>query len=1243
MVEKNIFDTQLTIKYKWAHKFNIASYLVYFNSDNKGQSIFKYIRSNKGLSLLDLYFEIVKLNCSDITPQILINLYIFSNNISPNEETLKLVNNFYIKYNSLIKEEIFDEEASFKNLSTFDNVTDLIQHYNSWVNNYTLTLEKEKEIYNEIIKNEKELISIKPTPLEETIIQLKTLKYKVKTNEDGIELFNNCVPSFFVPYIQLNDINDKSFYSIYYGSSKNNDIPIFKNILLEKNKTKAKNTIYVTLDTRETKEDPIDINTYVKCIFSLNDKTFAITSPFNGIKRAKERIEKTFPDITLEEYSTTKIRGYFDVKNVIFKDYVFHYLIINDSKFYQYLYIDEKDKSRIDKLNFNVHFINSIDNKHNLIFSFSNINEVNVDGKLVDFSSYSTEIINPINKINIIKANTEESITIFKKVFSRLLSIYNDQRIKIVKQFEEIIPSLTVKIEQEKEEVKVYKQTKLKNLQSKAKDLFISGYARKSQCANQPIIIKEDEIEAWKDFTFRNKKGEICKRNVLPFPPKSPKYYFVCPSDKYPYISLYKNKLENSKEYPYYPKCTPNEINNEINNNPILYYEHLEPVAKSSFNNYIQKTTRLLLPNNTGFLPKDISNYLMSIPNYDNALFYRYGIISSKNVLIHAVLTSMQSKKYLELKSKDKKEEYAINIRKRLSDLPMNVYKQELYDYTDEEIKKQIENFDIFLDPSLYYRGLEVLFDINIYVFSLNQSREKAVETGYIEIPRFKLCYLNTFKNRKCVLLYKYITPDNEIQCDLIIQNGFKKNLELKEAVEEYNDGENDATSFNDVSPSILEIPKEVPTPKIVTKNELRYLFDTEVNKDLYETIEKISPYYVWDIQPSKNVITRFNPWSRIDYDEIFKPFKIIGQKVDTYGKTRILLLNVNISIYIPPTQPLNYGNCEIVSQLEDKNIIEIFGHPTGVNSSGLWFRILDYEYGVYIPCKVNIKTTNCPSPPIFNKKIDNPIKQLNEVKLYASILTQLIIWLWVVDKSKFEEWWKKWAHIDNTLKTNYPKEIKRKLPLIKTTEEGLNYLKNIWPSYFKENGIYLYDDLYKNIEGYMKHYEINTEGLKLSVSRYLEGLYEYESDFKSKFQSIIFTKYDTLESWVNYQIKDENKEEIVIHQKLNLSMALKTTPYIFEDVKTNKIYIIQNVKNADFERATYLINYWIENKINIGYNVKNKIQLTDNYVIYSIDKTGGLVPIKDTTGMTENSSPKFFYQFLEYSKNNYAAMIPIL
>ena len=59
--------------------------------------------------------------------------------------------------------------------------------------------------------------------------------------------------------------------------------------------------------------------------------------------------------------------------------------------------------------------------------------------------------------------------------------------------------------------------------------------------------------------------------------------------------------------------------------------------------------------------------------------------------------------------------------------------KQEMYDYTNQEISDTINDTDVYLDPSLYVSILENTYDCNIYVFTRRQWQTNATLT----LPRF--------------------------------------------------------------------------------------------------------------------------------------------------------------------------------------------------------------------------------------------------------------------------------------------------------------------------------------------------------------------------------------------------------------------------------------------------------------------------------------------------------------------------
>jgi hypothetical protein len=120
------------------------------------------------------------------------------------------------------------------------------------------------------------------------------------------------------------------------------------------------------------------------------------------------------------------------------------------------------------------------------------------------------------------------------------------------------------------------------------------------------------------------------------------------------------------------------------------------------------------------------------------------------------------------------------------------------------------------------------------------------------------------------------------------------------------------------------------------------------------------------------------------------------------------------------------------------------------------------------------------------------------------------------------------------------------------------------------------------------------------------------------------------------------------IHTQIEIRMADLISPYIYQDPGTDKIYLIQNVKDGKFNRALAVTVNWIEFRINTGYYT-DPIQVLPNWVTYTLTETGLLVPSFDSR---EDKKRETFVKIVYYGdrdrllakeKGAYAAMLEVL
>ena len=109
------------------------------------------------------------------------------------------------------------------------------------------------------------------------------------------------------------------------------------------------------------------------------------------------------------------------------------------------------------------------------------------------------------------------------------------------------------------------------------------------------------------------------------------------------------------------------------------------------------------------------------------------------------------------------------------NNIELPLLRQELFDYSNDEIIELLDDNSKFFDPSLLYRSIEEIFNINLYVFTYDEKRE-------IEIPRNKIFHSRPPRlYRPTVLIIKIIAGDYEIpKCELIVDYNDQKSAIVK-------------------------------------------------------------------------------------------------------------------------------------------------------------------------------------------------------------------------------------------------------------------------------------------------------------------------------------------------------------------------------------------------------------------------------------------------------------------------------
>ena len=787
-------------------------------------------------------------------------------------------------------------------------------------------------------------------------------------------------------------------------------------------------------------------------------------------------------------------------------------------------------------------------------------------------------------------------------------------------------------------------------------------YCRVCQAKIQPIIIEPEEKEAWIKY------GKI----PMSFPPPEwgfkDSMLFVCPKESTPTVILKNNKQDESGRIKALPCCSSGDKNRNISG------DYVRNVNR-------QGTTELI--NSYGVIGtlNDALSTFLSISYYKDGsyIFLKQGtsfeneeltILNSSIIACIIALDLLKNMKSLKINE-------IISIvnhyRKLMAGLPPDVYKQELYDMTDEEIIESILDPKTYIDPYLYYRGLEIIFDIQIFVFSSDIGRENPIsdEESYLpistlELPRCKNMHIRHNNKKDIVCLYKNYGSTNKIS----------------------------------------QIP---PCELILSSNKDGKLYNRKINSSnisfftsMFNLLDKICHPYEWELNEEKKLIESCynDPYSVIDWStyDLSSIGKIIGQEIDIYGKT-VTLIFEEWTIIIPPTQPLiileykeednkkipvtkyikikAYDIDELTSKRKEishkiysggtkirpklkslQSVCDKFEY-TSIDEDGIWLQLGEKKKAIKVLCQPKIQK---------HKKTINSSIELIDRKNNVSILMQIINWLWRSDWDgnefpNFIKWWKNNTIIEDSIiyhKVPNPKINCNNimLPIFNSFNERILWLIKIYPFFFYRNKIHISRELFDRIQNAFNIEDIYSRNLTPDdvygePGRFITGLYPTDSDFNNN-ESIILTNKEHIIDWINrnsstvFNFRSLNNV-IIIREKLTNSMKKIFIPFIYKETigdNVGKQYLIQNssIPSQPPElSALGIAQYYRTHKTNPSNDYKvtddSEFIINQKYVIYKIGPSSLLEIFLDKSNGETN-----YLQIISYDDEEiYGALLQIL
>lgn len=1042
-----------------------------------------------------------------------------------------------------------------------------------WENKYNL----KKSFINSIKENQKNVEKIEKTyeefssieGLYYTNFELEKYKFLLELNINNIsllEIFNNIKLNKNIPFatthyfykIMKEFIPSDKWINLFDRSKtpfdKYKNIDRFNNIILKVlQKTKS-----------------VNYNDFTEIILNLENELAKIKFEYN-IKKfdiSQEDLKNRVLDIInlndIKNEKVIEVNGVFYFPKQTMNKYVMSDLIMNNPLFSSILVIDETTIGM--KSNIYIYFSNSI---------IGNVTAYLTEQVVLKTSSLSkNKELFPVGskyiRVKISSCENEKKVKYFQEILSKLFVLYNQNYNEIIEFYRKNL----IDIEVEDENIK---NIDLKNIENLAKDKFKNNdkifkelretdpyifkaiYTR--YCRKLPIPISDEDANNPEIINYTDKNGNIKKYDIITFPKEQvndsiPRKY-ICNYKKNINPGLRDNPYDNSDVLPYIPCCYVRKQIDKTGSKYMNYYFGEKLKEKKEKNKGNIYTSNIILKNNDfGTLPENIER-IFSLVDLTSK-YYRKGVFRNKNSFLNCVLEALnEDTNILDFELEDDREYQLKRIRKELSSLSAYAAacKQEMYDYTIEEIQNKIKNNDEYFDPKLFLHLLELKYNCNIFLFKRNNQ-------GTIILPRHTKGYYKNRNTNKCIFIFEHMGSASDKseypQCELIIR-------------------------------------------QLEDSEETEYIFDydSEISENIFTFFENINNYYIFN-----------KKLDLIDYKFSVFPFiKLESQIIDNYGKTRMLNIiykDKNISLFTNPIQPLILdinkeniiykNNIEIILELASK--IGMTLNKQVVNNDIL-IQIVGFVGNLEITIPVIDTHEKIEGVPIENN-INNitiigsnsSLYEYNRYKKLARYISEYLYWLY----SKYMN--ENGINIEDIMnEDNLNDFIKKYIQINKDFE-----YTNVGKSFSMNSGIMDKNKLIIKSNETLKRLFF---GLKMLSLRNTKKLYEYYkknvienyyleiSDFDNFPFQIILEGEDSIGKWINEknESNDINDEIIPDIEK----------SYFFRNsnIENNKLFIAQNTDSI--VNAINIAINWYEYDYNIGNKSGFEEQLeTPKFTLYS-------------------------------------------
>ena len=625
--------------------------------------------------------------------------------------------------------------------STFEGVNEYKSSFQKSFN----TLEKRVKEQTKLAKSLDSMIGIEFTKFE-----LEKVNFEIKLNLKDIsimEIFNQIQLDVGVPFACVN-----GFFKILKDFTPEEDWGNYlENAIIMKVLQKEEAMNIKPSDYTDIILASIDQDNNEKLTAGM---TLSTSNQYMERDQIISRFTQTIKDvgdIKVDEIEESYVNGVFYFPKHTMDKYIMSDMIMNDPLFSGLLSIDESDKASKSKASIYVHF------KHPFVGEVT----ANITEKISDREDQSLrgkdmkELFKPGSKyirVKVSSANNIDSVKFFQDVLSKLFKIYDANFESIQNFYKRFIPDFGKKVSIPSKEIR---KMKLKDI---APEVFVNRYPTK--CPSQPTIIEDDEVE---EAISQGKEVMKYPQTIDEgFEPRN----YICNHEDAKYPGLRSNPLSNKDVVPYLPCCYEKRHSDKKGSIYRHYFYGEDLALKDKDQQDFITTNKFVDRNNFGILPADISKVFKLLSDEEGYTYVRKGVLNTESSFINCVLEGLHEETgILDYEDTSEIEAYLYQIREELANADTAAAaKQEMYDYTIEEIMSIISNIDTYLEPRLFVGMLEKIYNCNIFVFNRNK------RNGQLMLPRHLQAYYKTKNTGKCIFIYEHTGTTNKPRCELIVK-----------------------------------------------------------------------------------------------------------------------------------------------------------------------------------------------------------------------------------------------------------------------------------------------------------------------------------------------------------------------------------------------------------------------------------------------------------------------------------------